>query len=119
MGDAAHALPPSSGQGVNQTLEDVQALVWLWKGVKRDEGNARKGWAEVLKWWEEQRKGRVEQVYAWATGMTNVQRLSESERKEEMEQGTAKKVEEGDDMRWLYVPQWEERVRKFLDAAAA
>jgi len=55
MGDAAHALPPSSGQGVNQTLEDVYALTRLLEktGVLLEGGTEL---VNVLEYWQEIRQ---------------------------------------------------------------
>jgi 2-polyprenyl-6-methoxyphenol hydroxylase-like FAD-dependent oxidoreductase len=48
VGDAAHALPPSSGQGSSQALEDVEALALFLAHYMR-KGGAVKDTAEVRK----------------------------------------------------------------------
>lgn len=94
VGDAAHALPPSSGQGVNQALEDVYALTsTLATGRPR---------LEALRFWQEKRQERVGAVYDWATNVQNVQRMSSAEREAH---GNANRDLKGDtveDMSWLY-----------------
>ncbi|ETN43911.1 uncharacterized protein HMPREF1541_11042 [Cyphellophora europaea CBS 101466] len=104
MGDAAHALPPSSGQGVNQTLEDVYVLTRVLELVK----TGRKDLQEGLRWWQEKRQQRIDQVFDWATNATNVQRLPQAEREKLLKEGGAKSQQETDDMRWLYKPGWDE-----------
>lgn len=54
LGDAAHAIPPAAGQGVNQAFEDVHALSMLIvAGVE---------WKGALGWWQGYRQKRVERV---------------------------------------------------------
>ena len=97
VGDCAHAIPPSSGQGTNQALEDVYALTKLL-GAGRD-------LLATLKFWQEMRQKRIDAVSAWATGVTNTQRLPQAEREKLVLEGKvvdANKVQDYDDMRWLY-----------------
>jgi 2-polyprenyl-6-methoxyphenol hydroxylase-like FAD-dependent oxidoreductase len=97
IGDAAHAVPPSSGQGVNQALEDVYSLTLLL--------NLGKDILETLKFWQEIRQKRIDAVYDWATHGSNVQRLPEAERNRLEEEGNMKysaASRDVDDMRWLY-----------------
>lgn len=64
IGDAAHALQPSSGQGACQALEDSEALALLLSrymsapGVKQDEAIAR-----ALNTFTELRKPRLAKIY--------------------------------------------------------
>jgi 2-polyprenyl-6-methoxyphenol hydroxylase-like FAD-dependent oxidoreductase len=93
LGDAAHAIPPSSGQGVNQTLEDVYTLTRLLK-----ESDNR---IKALKFWQELRQKRIDTIFDWATNITNTQRLPQGER-EKLMHGRDGEVKDLDDMRWLY-----------------
>ena len=125
LGDAAHALPPSSGQGVNQSLEDVWTLAKILALVKN--GEAKKELTEALQFWQEVRRGRIEEIYDWATNQTNVSRLSRVEREKEKERekegkqavgggdgkGGAGDKAKGDDMRWLYKPEWEQVITQW------
>ena len=100
VGDAAHALPPSSGQGVNQALEDVYSFTRLLKSGHSDI-------REALKSWQEARQARIDAVFNWATNAQNVQRLPEAERNRVIQEGKAKNpnvLAAFDDMRWLYQP---------------
>ncbi|KIW98869.1 uncharacterized protein Z519_00532 [Cladophialophora bantiana CBS 173.52] len=104
MGDAAHALPPSSGQGVNQALEDVHALTRLLLLLKSKPTQELKN---SLAFWQSLRQARVDAVFNWATNKTNVQRLPLAERERLVREGKvidASNAENFDDMRWLYQP---------------
>ena len=84
VGDGAHALPPSSGQGVNQALEDMYSLTLLLtsmgshgsvaNGDSADElntSNARL--LDSLSSWQAMRQKRIDAIFEWATNSTNVQ----------------------------------------------
>ncbi|KAJ5167894.1 uncharacterized protein N7482_003488 [Penicillium canariense] len=54
VGDAAHALPPSSGQGTSQALEDVEAFVLLLshhlrKNGQKEERMTDAAWKTIIK----------------------------------------------------------------------
>lgn len=133
VGDGAHAVPPSSGQGVNQALEDVYSLTMLLTAVAGKSTSAMDerfstdiqssslestniGLTEALSFWQTMRQGRIDAVYDWATNATNVQRLPEAERKKLLAEGKIKdgKAGEGDDMSWLYLPNLEEEAKAWL-----
>lgn len=109
MGDAAHALPPSSGQGVNQTLEDIYALTKL---LKTDVELTK-----ALEFWQNMRQARIDAVFDYATNATNVQRLPQADREKLVREGKAKdanKTEGFDDMSWLYKHDIDEQIRNWL-----
>ncbi|KAK5046847.1 hypothetical protein LTR84_007201 [Exophiala bonariae] len=111
MGDAAHALPPSSGQGINQTLEDVYTFTELLKAPNC------KSWKKRLDFWQRLRQERIDAVFDWATNATNVQRMPQAERDELVREGKAKDANatEGfDDMRWLYRPDHDSKISDWL-----
>ena len=113
MGDAAHALPPSSGQGINQTLEDVYTFTELLKAPQS------KNWKEKLEFWQQMRQERIDAVFDWATNATNVQRLPQADRDKLVREGKAKDANatEGfDDMRWLYRPEIDNRISDWLES---
>ncbi|KAJ9604950.1 hypothetical protein H2200_010339 [Cladophialophora chaetospira] len=104
IGDAAHALPPSSGQGVNQALEDIHALTKLLVLLNSNPSIARK---DALEFWQTLRQARIDAVLDWATNRTNVQRMPLAEREKLVREGKvldASNTENFDDMRWLYLP---------------
>jgi len=113
MGDAAHALPPSSGQGINQTLEDVYTFTELLKAPHM------KDWKTRLAFWQQMRQERIDTVFDWATNATNVQRLPQAERDKLVKEGKAKDANatEGfDDMRWLYRPEIDSKISDWLES---
>lgn len=105
LGDSAHAIPPSSGQGCNQSFEDVQSFVLLLK--------SRSDRLQALRQWQDMRQRRIDMVFDWATNTTNIQRLPESERNRLIQEGIIKDpktAENFDDMRWLYALNIEDEV---------
>ncbi|KAI3400606.1 hypothetical protein diail_2317 [Diaporthe ilicicola] len=55
--DAAHAIPPSAGQGINQAFEDVYILALLL-GRSSEIANLQ----DALSFWQSYRQGRVDKV---------------------------------------------------------
>lgn len=58
LGDAAHAIAPTGGQGANQSIEDVHSLSILLSAVRANKVNLREG----LDWWQKMRQSRVDGV---------------------------------------------------------
>lgn len=66
LGDAAHALPPSAGQGISQAFEDVYMLALLL-GRAADVGGGEQeeaAAAAALGFWQSYRQERVDRVLA-------------------------------------------------------
>ncbi|PSR83591.1 putative salicylate hydroxylase [Coniella lustricola] len=61
LGDAAHAIPPSAGQGINQAFEDVYVLALLL-GRLGGAGEDEKLHTDALSFWQEYRQARVDKV---------------------------------------------------------
>ncbi len=104
IGDASHALPPSSGQGVNQALEDIHALTKLLVMLR---SHPKVRLKDALAVWQSLRQERIDAVFDWATNKTNVQRMPLAERERLVQEGKvldASNVDNFDDMRWLYQP---------------
>ncbi|KAH8756108.1 hypothetical protein F5883DRAFT_504252 [Diaporthe sp. PMI_573] len=74
MGDAAHAMPASSGQGVNQALEDAYTLARVLSTI-----NVEESLTEGLGAWHERRQAKVDRIFDMAMA-TNVKRMPEAER---------------------------------------
>ena len=109
LGDAAHAIPPSSGQGTNQAMEDVYALTYLLANTQPGE------LLQTLQFWQELRQERIDLVYDWTTNSNNVQRLPEAERLRLLQEGG--KTKDGtanDDMLWLYVSDSQQKMDDWL-----
>ncbi|KAI2629963.1 kynurenine 3-monooxygenase [Hypoxylon sp. NC1633] len=112
VGDAAHAIPPTAGQGANQAFEDVRALATLLSKLSPD---APLDKAAAL--WQSYRQDRVKKVLD-LTQQMNVKRLPESERaklplgsfwsNQSLTRG------EGGQLRWLYGPDLAEEAEKWV-----
>ncbi|CAJ0547534.1 Ff.00g042880.m01.CDS01 [Fusarium sp. VM40] len=59
LGDAAHAIPPTAGQGVNQAFEDVYTFAGVLGQLKDNKGQ---GLNEALGRWQSGRQGRVDKI---------------------------------------------------------
>ncbi|KAF7188251.1 FAD-dependent monooxygenase OpS4, partial [Pseudocercospora fuligena] len=70
LGDAAHAIPPAAGQGINQGFEDVESLALLVAAA--NEKNVP--WDECLEWWQQYRQKRIDHV-TWLTIEMNRRRM--------------------------------------------
>lgn len=120
VGDGAHALPPSSGQGVNQALEDVYSLTLLLTSLHKSSGELN-GASEdsdiemttALDFWQSMRQKRLDAIFDWVNGYQNVERLPEADRKKVKVEG---KEQIGDDMSWLYRSSLESDIKEWLDA---
>jgi 2-polyprenyl-6-methoxyphenol hydroxylase-like FAD-dependent oxidoreductase len=104
MGDAAHAIPPTAGQGVNQAFEDVYTFAGV-TGVlekKNDTDAARQRMA--LKRWQAGRQARIDKVLELNV-MIDKRRLPN--------QGNSE-VEKGEfDLGWLYNIDFEQTIAEW------
>jgi 2-polyprenyl-6-methoxyphenol hydroxylase-like FAD-dependent oxidoreductase len=130
IGDGAHAIPPSSAQGLCQALEDAYSLTLLLTAILplRTEANGATTSGHVfngsillkgLASWQEMRQKRIDEIYDYATNSTNVARMSESERQKLIAEGKIKQTSgEQEDMGWLYCPKLEGEMKERLDNLA-
>ncbi|KAL4930297.1 FAD-dependent oxidoreductase [Aspergillus undulatus] len=58
LGDAAHAIPPSAGQGINQAFENVFTFAVVLGRCRYGDGD----WSRGLKVWQRGRQERVDRV---------------------------------------------------------
>ena len=109
LGDAAHAVPPTTGQGVNQAFEDTWMLALLLKNL--GEGVGLK---ESLKFWQSWRQERVDRIVDLTLAMNN-KRLPLTEQ-QKLPKGAvwSGRVEDTDQMGWLYEPDLEDVVAKWV-----
>ncbi|GJC87891.1 FAD-dependent urate hydroxylase [Colletotrichum liriopes] len=114
IGDAAHAMPPSSGQGVNQAFEDAHTLVLLLKSLlpATNLNNA-------LDFWHGLRQVRVDAILQMAE-RTNIDRLPEAERLK-FEQERAPKSHQvlrplEHPMTWLFKPTTDNQISAWIEA---
>ncbi|KAI1296131.1 hypothetical protein F5Y03DRAFT_297053 [Xylaria venustula] len=74
LGDAAHAIPPSAGQGANQALEDSYSLAVLLASL-----NGKVRLLDMVTAWEAYRMKRMEDVLRLTTRLMTL-RMTEEER---------------------------------------
>ena len=102
-GDGAHALPPSSGQGVNQALEDVYSLTLLLASAgKRSDVAGKAELLDALAFWQKTRQDRIDAVFDWTNNVTNVERMPEADRQRLVAEGKAKPAGQGHELGWLH-----------------
>ncbi|XDG06244.1 hypothetical protein ABKA04_005859 [Annulohypoxylon sp. FPYF3050] len=113
VGDAAHAIPPTAGQGANQAFEDVRALATLLSklspAVPLDKAAAQ---------WQAYRQDRIKKVLD-LTQQMNAKRLPESERAK-LPPGAVWSDQsltrgEGGELRWLYEPDLAREAEKWME----
>ncbi|KAI1158742.1 hypothetical protein F5B18DRAFT_66357 [Nemania serpens] len=74
LGDAAHAIPPSAGQGANQALEDSYSLAMLLASL-----NGKVSLLDMLTAWETYRMQRMEDVLRLTNRLMTI-RMTEEEK---------------------------------------
>ncbi|KAJ7031610.1 hypothetical protein C8F04DRAFT_1185778 [Mycena alexandri] len=105
LGDAAHAIPPSAGQGINQAFEDIYTLALLLGGAQRREKKDPALVQEALKFWQSHRQSRVDQVLE-LNKQIDLRRVPGGEDVERKEF----------DLAWLYTLDPDQVVQEWLDA---
>ncbi|KAL4724393.1 hypothetical protein ACLX1H_009007 [Fusarium chlamydosporum] len=104
LGDAAHAIPPTAGQGVNQAFEDVYTFAGVLGLLKGNGGNEL---SEALDRWQ---KGRQERV-------DNIIELNNEINKRRMPKVAGVEVETKPfDIDWLYSVDLNKSARQFAGA---
>ncbi|MCJ1416418.1 hypothetical protein MMC32_002753 [Xylographa parallela] len=107
LGDAAHAIPPTTGQGVNQAFEDIYMLAQLLAKL-----SPKITLSDALLFWQTFRQERIDKVLD-LTQKINAKRLPPSEQAK-LAAGSIWKGEdlenEGGQLRWLYEPELKKHV---------
>ncbi|TAQ90124.1 hypothetical protein B7494_g1583 [Chlorociboria aeruginascens] len=102
LGDGAHAIPPSAGQGINQAFEDAYIFALLL-------GQADKvKMQDTLSFWQEYRQARVEKVLK-LNDQIDIRRMPKEER-DKLPSGSIQEFE----LSWLYKPDFKEDVRLWV-----
>ncbi|KFX99270.1 hypothetical protein V495_04219 [Pseudogymnoascus sp. VKM F-4514 (FW-929)] len=112
VGDAAHAIPPTTGQGVNQAFEDTYTLGLLLAKQSDAEGLTL---PSSLNWWQGWRQERIDQILELTRKMNN-KRLPEAEQVKLAKGEVWKQREEGarGEMDWLFRVDCKEEVEGWV-----
>jgi 2-polyprenyl-6-methoxyphenol hydroxylase-like FAD-dependent oxidoreductase len=107
VGDCAHAIPPSAGQGVNQAFEDVYTLALTMKALGSSVLEAEERSPRLQKWqyWRLERIKRVFEL----NGMIEARRTPVAERTLAQCLVAEKKM----DLSWLYGVDFEKEVESW------
>ncbi|EPE08701.1 fad dependent oxidoreductase [Ophiostoma piceae UAMH 11346] len=103
LGDAAHAIPPSAGQGINQALEDVYTLALLLGRA----GEIRDPQAS-LDFWQQYRQARIDRVLA-LNHQIDLRRMPVGD--SAITTGVSR---EPFDLNWLYKPDFKKDVGEWV-----
>jgi 2-polyprenyl-6-methoxyphenol hydroxylase-like FAD-dependent oxidoreductase len=107
VGDAAHAIPPSAGQGLNQCFEDVYTLSLTFKTLHKDAIGAE-ALSRRLQKWQQWRLERVKGVFE-LNGMIEARRTPLAERTPAQHVLVERKM----DLSWLFDVNFEDVVESW------
>ncbi|RFU32811.1 hypothetical protein B7463_g3495, partial [Scytalidium lignicola] len=102
LGDAAHAIPPSAGQGINQAFEDVYIFSLLLGQVDKVTMQ------DALSFWQEYRQRRVDKVLE-LNHQIELRRMPKEEL-DKMPAGSMKEIE----LSWLYQADFKDDVASWV-----
>lgn len=105
LGDAAHAIPPSAGQGLNQAFEDVHILALLL-GRSSEIANLQ----DALSFWQSYRQERVDKVFELSKQI-DIRRMPI----DDAILGDGSGIQKEDfDLEWLYKPDFNQVVDEWI-----
>jgi 2-polyprenyl-6-methoxyphenol hydroxylase-like FAD-dependent oxidoreductase len=107
LGDAAHAIPPTAGQGANQAAEDGLSFAILLKNL-----SARLDLVKGLRVWQDYRQRRIAKIME-LNDQVNITRMTEEERALAGKSFDGKGFELG----WLYLSVIEDDMAKEIAEA--
>lgn len=107
VGDAAHAIPPSAGQGINQAFEDAYVLALLLG--KADDITSMQ---DALSFWQTYRQERVDRILE-LNKQIDLRRMPSDDAAVGSENGF---VGEEFDLTWLYSPDFQRTVEDWVSA---
>ncbi|KAK4943927.1 hypothetical protein LTR10_016643 [Elasticomyces elasticus] len=111
LGDSAHAIPPSAGQGINQAFEDVYMFALLLAAAKG--GNVKV--EDALTFWQRYRQDRVNKVLE-LNKQIDLRRLPKDQLPGLAAEGVA---QQKFDMSWLYAPDFKADVDNWVKSVSA
>lgn len=109
LGDSAHAIPPSAGQGINQAFEDVYMFALLLAATR----TGRVRFADALTFWQGYRQDRVTRILE-LNKQIDLRRMPQEKRV-----GTEAEnvVQQEFDLSWLYEPDFKAEVENWVKSA--
>ena len=107
LGDSAHAIPPSAGQGINQAFEDVHMFSLLLGAAKS--GDAK--FEDALTFWQNYRQTRITRVLE-LNQQIDLRRLPKEQRPVGLDRGEL--AHEKFDLSWLYEPDFKAEVENWV-----
>ena len=110
LGDAAHAIPPTAGQGASQAFEDTYTFALLVARSCRVEGSGLE--PSKVEAWQKIRQERVESVIALTKKLNNT-RLPAAEKAKLREDELWTSKTDGD-LGWLYNARMEEQIASLI-----
>ena len=110
LGDSAHAIPPSAGQGINQAFEDVYIFALLLAAAKG--GNVKV--EDALAFWQRYRQDRVNRVLD-VNKQIDLRRLPKDQLTGLAAEGIARKQF---DLTWLYAPDFKADVDNWVKSVS-
>ncbi|KAI1825839.1 kynurenine 3-monooxygenase [Xylaria intraflava] len=116
LGDAAHAIPPTTGQGASQAFEDTSSLALLLSTLSE---NAGIKWGDALDFWQKMRQDRIDALLV-LTKQLNNKRLPLEKQKllAKGEVWVDESAENPDQMAWLYTPKIEDKIKAWAEEKA-
>lgn len=75
IGDAAHAIPPSGGQGAASAFEDAETLAYVLAKLNLP-GRTHSGLRESLQRWERHRMQRISRILDYTVRAGNIRKRS-------------------------------------------
>ena len=107
LGDAAHAIPPSSGQGINQAFEDVYIFSLLLAASKTRGVN----FTQALTFWQGYRQERINKILE-LNKQIDLRRMPKDKRPVDAT-GAPLELKEFD-LKWLYEPNFKAEVENWI-----
>lgn len=111
IGDAAHAIPPTLGQGANQAFEEGLGLAIVIEKMRNGKSSG------ILSNWTRHRTSRIADLMAMTTKMNN-NRLPKEKRDilDPADLWSADKERPGEEMRWLYGYDVQDSINSIISA---
>lgn len=108
LGDAAHAIPPTTGQGASQAFEDAMSLALILSTLRE---NPRLKWNVAAQFWQKMRQDRIDDLIV-LTKQLNNKRLPLEKQKllPEEDLWFDESAKNPNQMAWLYAPKIEELI---------